>query len=320
MKLKRQFQKYGLELVMERSRERVVILDIETFIGMNQIHTRENRKETAANLYLRSGSAHPNFTFKGIVKSQMQRLRRLCSKDDDYTTSIEQLKIRCYNSGYDKTMVDNTLQEAQLLTRDFRSKPQVQELVNKIRWITLARSSFEREQLYFVKNINIALKQHHIAFEIVKTTGPTIGSQLFNNFDRSSLKNVDCDANCVVCRNDARGDSECVVSSVSKKKYHINPNISCKNSGIYGITCKCVDQYSGKTTVTNTVRFQEHWCKETSVRKHLRSCPFKPTVQDVKVQFLENVWDRGKYSLSEREFLWNKRLKGNINIQKTIAK
>ena len=123
-----------------------------------------------------------------------------------------------------------------------------------------------------------------------------------------------------MCKNDARGDSEWVVSSVSKKKYHINPNINCKNSGIYGITCKCVDQYSGKTTVTNTVRFQEHWCKETSVRKHLRSCPFKPTVQDVKVQFLENVWDRGKYSLSEREFLWNKRLKGNINIQKTIAK
>ena len=44
------------------------------------------------------------------------------------------------------------------------------------------------------------------------------------------------------------------------------------------------------------------------------------TVNDVKVQFLENVWDRGKYSLSEREFLWNKRLKGNINIQKTISR
>ena len=320
MKLKRQFQKYGLELTMERSRERIVMLDIEAYIRMNRIHTRESRKETAANLYLRSGSAHPHFTFKGIVRSQMQRLRRLCSKDDDYMIAIGQLKVRCYNSGYDSTMVDNVLQEAQLLTRDFRSKPRVEELVNKIRWVTLAGSSFEREQMEFVGNMNRALKQHHIAFEIVKTTGPTIGSQLFNNFDKSSLKNVDCDENCFVCKNDARGDSEWVVSSLSKKKYHINPNINCKNSGIYGITCKCVDQYSGKTTVTNGVRFKEHWCTETSVRKHLRSCPFKPTVQDVKVQFLENVWDRGKYSLSEREFLWNKRLKGTINVQKTISK
>ena len=110
------------------------------------------------------------------------------------------------------------------------------------------------------------------------------------------------------------------MSTVGKKKYHINPNVNCKHSGIYGITCKCVDQYAGKTTVTNCVRFKEHWSKETSVRKHLRSCPCKPTIDSVKVQFLENVWDRGKYSLSEREFLWNKRLKGNINVQKTISK
>ena len=320
LKLKRQFQKYGLELVMERSRERCVILDIEAYINNNQIHTRESRKETASNLYLRSGSAHPNYTFKGIVKSQMQRLRRLCSKDDDYKTSINQLKVRCYNSGYEKTMVDDILAEAQSLTRDFRSKPRVEETVNKIRWVVLAGSTFEKEQTEFVRNINRALKQQYIAFEIIKTTGPTIGSQLFNNFDKSSLKNVDCNASCFVCKNGARGDPEWVVSSVSKKKYHINPSINCKNSGIYGITCKCIDQYAGKTTVTNCVRFKEHWSKNTSVRTHLRSCPSNPTAKDVKVQFLENVWDRGKYSLSEREYLWNKRLKGNINIQKTISK
>ena len=172
----------------------------------------------------------------------------------------------------------------------------------------------------FVGNINGVLKEHHIAFEIIKTTGPTIGGQLFNNFDKSSLKTDDCNARCFICKNDARGDLESVISSVTKKKYHINPDISCKNSGIYGITCKCVDQYAGKTTVTNAGRFKEHWSKDTSVRAHLRSCPSKPTVKDVKVQFLENVWGRGKYTLSEREYLWNKRLKGNINIQKTISR
>ena len=77
-----------------------------------------------------------------------------------------------------------------------------------------------------------------------------------------------------------------------------------------------MDQYSGKTTITNCGIFKEHWSKETSVYAHRRSCPFNPTVNEVKVQFFENVWDRGKESLSEREFLWNKRLKGNINIQK----
>ena len=99
-----------------------------------------------------------------------------------------------------------------------------------------------------------------------------------------------------------------------------NPHVSCKNSGMYGITCLCVGQYSGKTKVTNGRRFGEHWSKSTSVKEHLNVCLSKPTPGDVKVQFLENVWDRGKYSLSEREYLWNKRIKGTINIQKVLSK
>ena len=70
--------------------------------------------------------------------------------------------------------------------------------------------------------------------------------------------------------------------------------------------------------MTNDVRYRQHWVKNTTVKEHLDSCKSNPTTNDVKIQFLENVWDRGKYSLSEREYLWNKRLKGTINIQKTI--
>ena len=217
-------------------------------------------------------------------------------------------------------MVDTVLGSAHLLQRDFRSKPRSVETVNKIRWITLTGSTFEKEQMEFVRNINGVLKEHSIAFEVVKSTGPTIGRQLFNNCDKSSFPSDDCDpTRCFICKNGAKGDAECIVSSVSKKKYHISPDTKCKNSGIYGITCKCIDQYAGKTTIMNVGRFKEHWSKDTSVRAHLRSCPSKPTVGEVKVQFLENVWDRGKYSLSEREYLWNKRLKGNVNIQKTIS-
>ena len=44
----------------------------------------------------------PTFTFMGIVKSQMYRLRRLCSRDEDYKDAIQNLKKRCLNSGYDE--------------------------------------------------------------------------------------------------------------------------------------------------------------------------------------------------------------------------
>ena len=319
--LKSQFKKYGLELTMEQSKKNAIMLDIEVFIHNNELHTKENRKETASNLYLRSGSAHPEFTFKGIVKSQMLRLRRLCSRDEDFKSALEGLQTRCHNSGYDKTMVKDIIEEANSLKRELNCTfTRSESEVNKIRWVTLSGSTFEKEQRDFVRNMNNALKPHHIAFELIKMTGPTIGSQLFNNFDKPVFVDAKCNLRCVVCKNDARGERDFVTSSVTKKKYYINPNINCKHSGIYGITCKCVDQYSGKTTVTNGKRFGEHWSKSTSVRTHLNSCSSKPTLGEVKVQFLENVWDRGKYSLSEREYLWNKRLKGTINIQKVLSK
>ena len=250
----------------------------------------------------------------------MYRLRRLCSNDADYKASIESLRLRCYNSGYNQPMVDLILNNAMSLTREFKQKSHVVESTNKIRWVVLSGSKFEKEQMNFVKNINSILKEHYIAFEVVKTTGPTLGSQLFNNFDKSNLIEEVCNNKCLVCKIGARGDEDSVVSSVTQKRYYINPNIGCRNSGIYAITCKCIDQYSGKTTITNGGRFKEHCTKCTSVHSHLQSCKSRPSVSDIKVQFLENVWDRGKYSLSEREYLWNKRLKGNINIQKTIAR
>ena len=123
----------------------------------------------------------------------------------------------------------------------------------------------------------------------------------------------------MICSNDVRGDDSVVNSSVTKKEYRICSNIDCSNSGIYTFTCKCEGQYSGKTTVGFNHRFPEHWNSAgSSVHKHLQHYKCTDNCSEVKMQFLENVWSRGKYSLSEREYLWNRRLKGVINIQKTL--
>ena len=82
-----------------------------------------------------------------------------------------------------------------------------------------------------------------------------------------------------------------------------------------------------KTTVTKIMFLasdREHWnnskgaSKNTTVNQHINSCTENSTNADVKVQFLENVWNRGKYSLSEREYLWNRRMKASINIQNKL--
>ena len=122
-----------------------------------------------------------------------------------------------------------------------------------------------------------------------------------------------CSSGCHICSNNTRGCLEKVESTKTKEAYSIDKRTHCNDSGIYLITCDCAEQYIGKTTVTFKQRFKEHKTKKTAVKEHLERCN-----KDVKIQLVENVWTRGKYSLSEREYLWNRRLKGDINIQKTL--
>ena len=63
--LNSQFNKFELQLTYETSHERIHLSDLEIFIDGSAFHTREH-------------------CFKGIVKSQMIRLRRLCSRDSDF--------------------------------------------------------------------------------------------------------------------------------------------------------------------------------------------------------------------------------------------
>ena len=60
--------------------------------------------------------------------------------------------------------------------------------------------------------------------------------------------------------------------------------------------------------------------KESSVLDHSKVCPFGKKKEQYNVQFLENNLNRGKYTLSEREYLWNERLRGELNVQKVLKK
>ena len=186
-KITEQFKKYDLEITCEKSREKITILDIEVFKEGNKLHTKESRKETASNSYLRFGSAHPNYTYKGIIKSQMYRLRKLCSRDEDFTLAISNLQKRCLNSGYDPKLVNDILKCAKDLKREIKpSCTIIQSDIHKIRWITLSQSFFGNDIKNFAKMMNEVLKPEKIQFELVKTTAPNIGKLLFNNRDVST--------------------------------------------------------------------------------------------------------------------------------------
>ena len=319
-KLKAHFKKYDLDLTIEKSYTEIVILDIEIYKFQNQFCTREHRKETSSLSYLKFGSAHPNHVFKGIVKGQMYRLRRLCSRKEDFDEAITNLKQRCISSGYDENMVEEILSVKDTLIRTLHPyfNKTVEDVI-KIRWVVLSNSRFENEMHEFVSKINQVNMQNKIKIELVKQTGSSLGRLLFNNND-SNQTSKSCGDACTWCPR-WKGDSLNVKSNVDQSTHKIDSFLSCVDSGIYAVNAKCDSQYTGKTTSPFHGRLGEHFAYVNStLNEHLSSCGICVNKEDFKMQFLENVWKRGKYSLSEREYLWNVRIKGAINIQKTLKK
>ena len=58
--------------------------------------------------------------------------------------------------------------------------------------------------------------------------------------------------------------------------------------------------------------------KPSSVSDHMTNCNICYIPSDFHVNYVEHYDDRGKYSLSEREYLWDYRIKGSINLQKIL--
>ena len=127
----------------------ITFLDMDIFKVDNTIHTREHRKETSATTYLLHNSAHPRHTFSGIVKSQVYRLRRLCSRDVEFVKSVAELKIRCLNSCYPATMVNQILDNAPNISRNLRVDRNLEANVNDqkhvARLVTLSGTSYEHD-------------------------------------------------------------------------------------------------------------------------------------------------------------------------------
>ena len=81
----------------------------------------------------------------------------------------------------------------------------------------------------------------------------------------------------------------------------------------------CSAQYTGKT-IHFGPRMKEHLKSSgtSAVSDHMNSCNTCYFVRDFHVTYVEHYNDRGKYSLSEREYLWDHRIKGSINLQKIL--
>ena len=331
------FKKYDLEitcdtdthtitdnLISEKEDHFITFLDVELYKVDGTIHSREHRKETSSSRYLSIKSAHPRHTFPGIVKSQLIRIRRICSLEDDYKQSVKNLEKRCLNSGYSSEMVKGVLSLAPSLCRsliDNNTIDKSAEMDNLlcVRLIVLAGTVYEEEFTNFAKRLNVHLKPCGMKIVVVKSTSPSISRILFNNNDNSRESKLCIRNKCLLCKHELKSNLDHICSSTTGIKYPVSQGLSCTDGGIYAVTGTCNSQYTGKS-IDFSKRCIEHFStqKSSSVYQHKTQCHKCYLTQDFQVTLIESYHDRGKYSLSEREYLWNSRIKGTINIQKTL--
>ena len=329
------YDKFDLEITFRFHTTGLEFLDLWIFKSNNKIETREYRKETANNSYLEGSSNHHHHSvFTGIIKGQMGRLRRLCSLDSDYLESLSHLKTRCYNSNYKKSQVDQLIEigagwerniktEQEYLNRTSsknlskKTIPWVQEFVN------CQNSTFNQLRKLAQDLNNKILKPTDYQIKIIPQNQSSTARILFRNNSTKFLNNK-CPPKkkkvCFICEDFPEDRLINTVTSESGEVIRISPKCNCRSGGIYVSNCTdCGSKYVGKT-VHFHVRLKSHTDENSAsaLKSHLQICPNSSSnlEKKFKFQFITNMFDRGKYTLSEIERLWISRLQPSINCQK----
>ena len=232
-------------------------------------------------------------------------------------------------------MVIEILSSAESLTRNLSvvGKPMLNNN-SSVSLVTLAGSSYVKKFKDFASRMHITLGNSNIRIETVHCTSPSLSQLLFNNGNVRRNSHILSSDGCAACRhhmvNDTGvvcssvtgrrfKDTGVVCSSVTGRRFKVDNNLNCSDDGIYVIDTTCTAQYTGKT-IHYGVRSNEHFLHGgTAISPHIQNCHVYNNVANFKFTLVENYVNRGKYSLSEREYLWNSRIRVIINTHKTLG-
>ena len=109
---------HTIKFTAEWSTDRVSFLDTTIILDAGTIHTDIYTKPTDTHQYLSPESCHPKHCTTSIPYSQSLRIRRICSRDEDYMKRTKELKEHLKGRGYRDTIVDTQIQLATQTSRE----------------------------------------------------------------------------------------------------------------------------------------------------------------------------------------------------------
>ena len=242
----------------------VPFLDTLVSVDGRRLKTTLYSKPTDAHLYLRSDSCHPKSCTKGLVKGELLRARRMCTKEVDFMEAASRMKGHFMRRGFDQSAIEETINEVLSKSREealiYKKKksndrvpfvvtyhPRLRMLGKVLHKHYNLLQSNERLQKAFQEPPMVAFKRLKNLRDILVHTGA-----------RAATLGVKCcsDKRCKCCNH-----------LQEKKEFEINGKNHCVRNGgscnteniIYGLRCKlCNKWYVGESSLQLRGRLNGH--------------------------------------------------------------
>ena len=244
----------------------IPFLDILLTISDNQISTSIYYKPTDAHCFLDYNSSHPKKCKDSIPYSQLRRLRRICSKDDDFKIKADEMTSFFNNNHYPKEISDNALTKVKHLSQGDALAQSNQSASNNRIPFTLTYHPLNHRIKKIIYD-NFTLLQQDAATKDIFPDPPLLAYRRDKNLKDTLVRtNLSTAQNpgtqpCRhhLCQTCSYVNQETTITNHGRK-FIIKSGFTCSSSClIYCIICtRCQALYIGETSRQINNRFGEH--------------------------------------------------------------
>ena len=323
-----------IKFTMEKSRTEIAFLDTKVRLNKGELSTELYTKPTDSHNYLRYNSSHPKHVMKAIPYSQLTRIKRICTDQEDFVKYGKRLCHHFLRHGYPHDVVHSAMVKAGNLNRMDLLKPKCKAAtaeaficitryhptcspiaeILKNNWEILARN--KSTAWIFDSGYKIAYRRPKNLRDLLVRARIKTDDEVS---EQEPIRFGNCNnPRCRYCPKIVRHGR--ITNTAGKKYFWTYTNVNCNsNNLVYCLECKvCRIKYVGQTKNTIKQRFQQHFyliSKKSQahyVSKHFNGADHNG-IQDVSIYVLGFIHDtpgteKARSRRLEIEGLWQNRL------------
>ena len=326
----------GIEFKYEADQGKINFLDLEIRVEGGQFVTSTYFKSTDRNSFIPRDSCHHRAWLDSVPKSQFLRLRRNCSKLEDFGEQAKMLTSRFLDKGYEKEELYKQTREVEILDRGLLLLDKQVSTENQNQFVSPFITSYSnqhflikklvRKHWHLIKEDAIlgpALpEQPHVVFRGVPSLRDSLAPGVVDPprnkpmFFQHIIGYHKC-KKCAVCKINAIKERKTLsfVSNSTLQTFNIRSFITCSMTHVvYLLTCPCGLQYIGRTVREFRIRVNEHignirrGYRKHSVSRHYREVHGRDPsgTSFIAIDILRHHWRGGskRIAISKLEMSW----------------